>query len=185
MEFWAYAVVLVSVIIEGPIATLIAATATSTGYLNPFGVFVCAAVGNTIADVLWYLLGYVGNLQTISRYLRWLRVQPEQIEQIKAKIDSNAPRILFVAKLTMGFAIPTLIATGLARIPWQRWLGVLLLGEFIWTGGLVIAGYFWGAYLQQLDQTLRYISFASSVIFVIIASVYIARWRQKNQKSST
>jgi len=183
IQFWAYAVIVVSTIIEGPIATLLAAAAASTGYLNPFGVFVSAAIGNTIADVLWYLLGYAGNLQSLTR-LRWLRLRPELIDRIEQEINNNAHRMLFIAKLTLGFVIPTLVATGLARVSWRRWFGALVMAECLWTGGLVIAGYFWGAYLQQLDQGLRYAALGGSVVFFIIASLYVARWHERNFKAS-
>lgn len=183
IQSWAYLVIVVSVIFEGPIATLLAATAASTGYLHPVGVFVAAAIGNTIADVLWYLLGYAGNLQSLSRF-RWLRLRPELVERIEREITNNAHRMLFIAKLTLGLVIPTLVATGLARVSWRRWFWALVLAECVWTGGLVTAGYFWGAYLQQLDQGLRYAALGGSVLFIIIASVYVARWHERNLRSS-
>lgn len=184
ISYWGYVLVVVSVIIEGPIATLLAATAASGGYLNPVGVFVCAAFGNTIADVLWYLLGYVGNLQSLSRFLRRWRIQTNLIERLEIGINDNAPRLLFVSKLTLGLVIPSLIATGLARVPWQRWFGALVLAECIWTSVLVVAGYFWGAYLQQLDQGLQYVALGGSVLFIIIVSIYIARWHERHLKLS-
>jgi membrane protein DedA with SNARE-associated domain len=177
--FWAYLLLGVSVIFEGPLATLLASVAASAGYLNPFLVFVWAVIGNTIGDTLWYYLGYVGTLQSLGKYLRWLGLRPDQIEQLEVEIHANARRLLFIAKLTLGFVVPTLIATGLARVPWRRWAGALFLAECLWTGSLVTAGYFLGAYLQRLEQGLRYLALGGSLVFFIVLSLYVINWRKR------
>ncbi len=177
--YWAYVLLAVSVVFEGPIATLLASVAASAGYLNPFLVFVSAVTGNTLGDNMWYVLGYAGTLQSVGRYLRWFGLRPEQIERLEGDIHDHAHRLLFIAKLTLGFVVPTLIATGLARVPRRRWYSALLAAECIWTGSLVAAGYFFGAYVQRLERDLRYVAIGGLVLFFVGVSLYVMRQRAR------
>ncbi|MBI3240976.1 MAG: VTT domain-containing protein [Chloroflexi bacterium] len=180
---WAYVLLLVLVAIEGPIATLVAAVAASAGYLNPLLVFVFAATGNAMADLMWYLLGYLGKTEWVIHHGRWLGIRPEQVKRWERDMHTHVSRILFTAKLTLGFMVPMLIAAGLARVPWRRWLGVLLVAETIWTGGLVLAGFYFGAQLRQLEQGLQWLALGGGLLFIILAGWYLARQRTRTEET--
>jgi membrane protein DedA with SNARE-associated domain len=168
LSVWAYFGIAVLVAVEGPIVTLLGAAAASGGYLHPGWVFVSAAAGNMAADNLWYLLGYLGKMEWLVKYGRWVGVQRNQIERLENGIQKHALKILFIAKLTLGFMVPALIATGLVRIPWKRWIGVLALGEAIWTGTLVLAGFYLGQYLKRMEQGLQIVAIAGVVLFMAL-----------------
>ena len=53
------------VAVEGPIATLLGAAAASAGLMHLEWVFIAAATGNLIADLLWYTLGRMGKIQLL------------------------------------------------------------------------------------------------------------------------
>jgi membrane protein DedA with SNARE-associated domain len=179
LGIWAYLAIAVLVIVEGPIATLVGAVAASAGYLQPGWVFVSAAAGNLTSDTLWYLLGYLGNIEWVSQYGRYVGLQREQVERIKEEIDKRVLRILFIAKLTLGFVIPVLIATGLARIPMRRWFVALFSAECIWTGTLVIVGYNFGRYIRTMERGLQFFALGSALIFAIVVMRTIATHRSR------
>jgi membrane protein DedA with SNARE-associated domain len=70
-----------------------------------------------------------------------------------------------------------LIAAGLTRVPWKRWIGLLFLAEFLWTGSLVLAGYFYGSYVLQLEQNMKLVSIGATVIMILGLAIYILRRR--------
>jgi membrane protein DedA with SNARE-associated domain len=179
LGIWAYLAIAVLVIVEGPIATLVGAVAASAGYLQPGWVFVSAAAGNLTSDTLWYLLGYLGNIEWISQYGRYVGLTRQQVMRLKDEIDKRVLRILFIAKLTLGFVIPVLIATGLARIPMRRWFGALFTAECIWTGMLVIVGYNFGRYIRTMERGLQYFALGSALVFAIVVLRYIATYRSR------
>lgn len=184
--FWNYFLISVFVAVEGPIATLVGAGAASTGILNPLLVFVSAAIGNLTADSLWYTLGYAGKIEWISRVGRWFRLkQPErQIQHLVKQMNQHAPKILFVAKLTAGFMIPSLIAAGLARVPWKRWFPVIFLGELLWTGTLVALGYFAVVSLREVERGMGHWVLFASILFVL-ALVFLAQRALRKRKASS
>jgi membrane protein DedA with SNARE-associated domain len=75
-------------------------------------------------------------------------------------------KILFFAKLSVSFVIPSLIAAGLVKAPWRRWFPALLAAETLWTGSLVLIGYFTTETLIRLEQGVELIVLAGSVLFL-------------------
>ncbi len=179
LGIWAYLAIAGFVIVEGPIATLLGAVAAAAGFLKPDLVFAAAAAGNLTSDTLWYLLGYLGKIEWVEKYGRWFGLTHRQVADLQATIQKNALRIIFIAKLTMGFMIPVLIATGLTRVPIRRWFPVLFLGECIWTGSLILIGMRFGRYLSTLEHGLQLIALGGALVFVILIIQFFVRQRSR------
>lgn len=180
MGLWAYLLLALLVMVEGPVVTLAGAVAASAGYLEPVWVFFSAAMGNMVADVLWYTLGYLGKMEWLHRYGGWFGFREEYIQRFNRDIQTHAAKLLFVAKLTLGFTIPTLVATGLSRVPLRRWFYVLIIGETIWTGSLVTLGFFFGKYVQQLERGVEAFSLIGALLFIVFLVYYVSRIRRRS-----
>ncbi len=167
LGYWTYLVLAFLVAIEGPLATLLGAAAASAGLMRPWLVFICAAGGNLTADSLWYTLGYAGKLDWVLRFGRRLGLQPETLDRLEQGMHEHAAKILFIAKLTVSFMIPSLIAAGLVKVPWRRWFPALFAGEMIWTGSLILVGYFATEAIKRVQQGVEYFILGLSVVFVI------------------
>lgn len=182
LGIWAYILLAVVVMVEGPVATLAGAFAASQGWMRPGLVFLSAACGNLLGDSLWYTLGYLGKMEWVEKYGGMAGIKSQLIQKLQTDIKKNAPRLLFIAKLTLGFTIPTLVATGLARVPIRRWLPVLIIAETIWTGTLVLLGFHFGEYLKRLQRGVEIFTIAGSLIFLALIIGYLARSRQRSSK---
>jgi membrane protein DedA with SNARE-associated domain len=180
-DVWPYVLLAFLVAVEGPLATLGAAVASSTGYLDPRLVFFSASCGNLSADITWYTLGFMGRLDLLERYGRWFGFKQSIILKLKQDMHDHVGKFLFVAKLTLGLVVPTLVAAGLAHIPWRRWIGMLFLAEFIWTGSLVLAGYYYGQYILHIENNLKWISIAATIILIIGLGIYLLRRRSPRE----
>lgn len=178
---WAYLLLALLVAIEGPIVTLAGAVAASAGLLNPVLVFVSASLGNLSADILWYSLGALGKTEWLMKLSSRFGVKENVITRLEKDVREHIHKVLFIAKLTMGLVIPTLIAAGLARVPFKRWFGVLFGAECIWTGSLVLAGYYLGALTQRIEANLRWVSLAGAMLLAAILIVYISRLKQRTE----
>jgi membrane protein DedA with SNARE-associated domain len=174
---WAYVFIALLTAVEGPLTTLGGAVAASSGYLNPVLVFVSASIGNLTADTLWYSLGYLGKTEWLVRYGKWFGIKEKFIARLQTDIHAHIQKVLFVAKLTLGFVIPTLIAAGLARVPFKRWFGPLFAAECLWTGSLVLAGYYFGYLVQRIEADLRWVSLGGAAIFLVALVFYLSRRR--------
>jgi membrane protein DedA with SNARE-associated domain len=182
LGIWAYVLLALLVMVEGPVATLAGAVAASTGLMQPIWVFVAASSGNLLADLLWYTLGYLGKMEWVHRYGAYVGVRGSLVQRVHTDIQRHSAKMLLLAKLTLGFTIPALVATGLARVPMRRWLGVLILGETIWTGVLIFLGFHFGRYLQTLQQGVEIITLVGALVFVGLLFFYIGHIRKRSMR---
>ena len=168
---WSYLILAVLVAFEGPIATLLGAGAASLGLMHPGFVFMAAAAGNLTSDTLWYYLGYIGKIEWIKRFGRRLGVSDQKLEIMEKMLHDHAPIILFVSKLTVSPMIPALIATGLIKYPWRKWFPFVFMGEMIWTGSLVIIGFFGLLAIKKVQLGIEHAILIGGLVFV--ATVFI------------
>jgi membrane protein DedA with SNARE-associated domain len=167
LGFWTYIILGLFVLVEGPIATLLGAAAASAGLMRPWGVFFAAAIGNLTADSLWYRLGYMGNTKWITQFGQRFGVRESLLKHLEQHMIKNATRVLFLAKLTLSFSIPSLIAAGLLRIPWRRWFPTLIVAETLWTGSLVLIGFYTTEAIKRVEQWVEYAALCVSLVFVV------------------
>jgi membrane protein DedA with SNARE-associated domain len=135
--------------------------------MRPALVFVFAALGNLVADSLWYLLGYAGKIEWLFHSGRRLGVKREYLDRLQHGMRKHTLKILFFAKLSMSFVIPSLIAAGLVKAPWRRWFPALLGAETLWTGSLVLIGYYTTEALKRVEQGVEYFVLFGSAIFLV------------------
>jgi membrane protein DedA with SNARE-associated domain len=175
---WTYFLLVVLVILEGPSMTLLGAAAASAGLMKPPLVFLAATIGNLAADSLWYSVGYLGKVEWFSRFQRF-GVRPHTIERLKQGMITHATKILLIAKFTLSFMIPTLITAGLLRVPWRRWFPTLIFADTLWTGLLVVIGYYSIESIKRVEQGIKYaVPFAS---ILLITTLFLLGRRLKKQ----
>lgn len=188
LGFYTYIILGLLVLVEGPIATLLGAAAASAGLMRPWGVFAAAAIGNLSADTLWYSLGYLGKSNWIAKLGRMFGVRDSLVKHLEQHMIKNAVRVLFIAKLTLSFVIPSLIAAGLLRIPWKRWFPALIAAETLWTGSLVLIGYYTTEAIKRVEVWVEYVALGISVLFVLGVLFegrrLIRQWDRDEQEAS-
>ena len=172
---WIYLVLVIMVMLEGPVSILLAAGAASAGFLQPLPVFAAATLGNLIADMLWYTLGYHGRIDWFLRRRGRFGVDPQKLERIKRIINRHVVKLLFFAKATDVIIVPVLIATGAARVGWRRCLPVIFATNLLTNLVMVVLGYFLASNLLKVQEGIRYAGFAVFFAFLLAASIYLRR----------
>ena len=76
-----------------------------------------------------------------------------------------------------------LIAAGLVRAPWRKWFLPVFAGEMLWTGGLVLGGYYATAYLSQIERGVTYAAAGGSLLVLLFLG-YKAFGMWKKRKRS-
>jgi membrane protein DedA with SNARE-associated domain len=185
---WSYFLLAFLVAIEGPIVTLLGAGAASVGLMHPGFVFLAAAVGNLSSDTGWYFLGYIGKIDWVKKFGQRLGVSLEKLERLEKMLHEHAPIILFFSKLTVSPMIPALIATGLIRFPWKRWFPFVFAGEMIWTGSLVLIGFFGIQAARKVQIGMEHIILIGSILFVVFIFIlgrhYLKKETQEPEENS-
>jgi len=168
LGIWTYVLLAILVAVEGPIATLLGAAAAAAGLMRPIPVFVAAAAGNLTADTLWYALGYAGKIEWVLRFGQRMKIDRHYLERLEDNLQKHAIKVIFLAKLTVSFVIPTLIAAGLVKAPWRKWFPPVLLAETLWTGSLVLVGYYATEAIKRVEQGVEYVILFGSAFFLVV-----------------
>jgi membrane protein DedA with SNARE-associated domain len=163
---WSYLVLAILVAVEGPVATLLGAAAASAGVMRPALVFFAASAGNLTADTVWYLFGFLGRIEWFFKIGQRMGLNRVHMEHMQKNMRKHAVKILFFAKLSMSLMIPSLIAAGLVKAPWKRWFPAVFGGEIIWTGALVLIGYYATEAIKRIEQGVEYFILGATIIFI-------------------
>ena len=182
LGYWTYVVLALLAMVQGPLATLLGAAAASAGLLRPSLVFLSLVTGHLSADIVWYSVGHMGKIEW---FRRWLPAYRKHVDRLQQGMQQNAAKILFLGKLSAGFAVPTLIAAGLTRIAWRRWFPVVFAGEMLWTSALMLVGYYaTEAIIQRVDRSMLYLIIGFSILFVIMLFWFIPRAMRQEEELS-
>jgi membrane protein DedA with SNARE-associated domain len=181
---WTYILLAALVAVEGPLATLLGAAAASAGLMKPGWVFIAASTGNLIADSLWYTLGYIGKIDWMLRIEKRLRIKGDILARLEIEMCKHAARILFAAKLTLSLMIPALIAAGLVKAPWKRWFPAIFSGEMIWTGSLVLIGFYATEAIKRVEMGVEYAALGGTIIFVLFLLLVGRRFIKQSYESN-
>ncbi len=179
---WNYLLLFVLIAIEGPIATLIGAAAASAGFMRLSVVVAVSALANLIADIGWYYLGYYSSEKTLLRYLGWLGLRARHIEKLRWAMRRHARKVLLIAKFSTGFAIPSLVAAGLSRIPLRGWFPVVFLAGVGWSTLLALVGFYATEAIKHVQTGLNAMALIGlAAIFVLF--LYLARRGMRSTRS--
>jgi membrane-associated protein len=175
LGWWSYLLLMLLAATEGPFSVLLGAAAASAGYLRLDYVYLAAVSGNLLGDMVWYLIGYAGKVERLARVGRYVGMHTEHIEKLKVAIRAHVIKLILLAKLSISLMIPTLVAAGLARVPWRRWLPVVFVVELIWTALLVWVGYHATELISRVEHGLHFVGVLGMVLLIIVAIVWYVR----------
>lgn len=181
LGYWNYFILSFLIVLQGPAATLLGGAAANAGLLRPHLVFLAGIIGNLAADIFWYNVGARGKTDWILRRGERFGVRQKHLDKFSGGLEQHAVKILLMAKISVGLAVPTLLVTGITRVPWRKWFPIVFLGEAIWTGLLVLIGYYATEAIKQVEQGLHALLLGFTFLFLVMVFWLIPRVLQHNE----
>jgi membrane protein DedA with SNARE-associated domain len=173
-----YPLMLIIMIVEGPIATILGAFAASLGFFNIFIVLILSILGDILGDVILYTIGYFGGNRALTRAGKMLKIKSDTLVRLKNLFHIHGKKTIFAVKSTTGLCWITFIAAGAMQMKFKDFITASFLGGIIWSGFLVIMGYFFGYAFEEINNYIKYaglIIFFSAAVFYIIIVLYKKR----------
>jgi membrane protein DedA with SNARE-associated domain len=165
--------------VEGPFAILTGGAAAASGLMLPLPVYLAVVTGNLVADMGWYIMGRFSKPQWLVKVSSRMGVDPRRLKDLEQGIQRYAPRLLFFSKLTVGLPIPTLVATGMNRIPMRRWAAMLILGELIKSAALLGVGYLYARVIQQALSGVQAVLWGITAVVLVACVVWFKLRRRE------
>jgi membrane protein DedA with SNARE-associated domain len=167
-----YGILFLIMIVEGPIITAAAAYAASLGWLNIWLVFGLSLLGDTISDILHYIIGRYLKQSTVQKWSSFFG-----IEKIPSHLDTQfkkyPARSLFLLKLTPPLAQPGMVLAGTFRVPFRTFWLYTFLGSVIRTTILTCIGFFFGFVAGKIFDYFHLANYWLIVFILSIVAIYV------------
>jgi membrane protein DedA with SNARE-associated domain len=184
ISYYKYFLVFLFSIIEGPVVMTFSGFLWRNDYFNFLPLYLALMAGDLTADVLWYSVGYFGGIKFIEKYGKFFNISEEKVLKFKNSFHNHQTKILFWSKITMGFgfALVVLIAAGISKIPFKKYITINFLGQIIWTLFLMFLGYFFGSIYLIIDKGLKIGFIVFMVLFVMFLMYGFNKYMQSRSK---
>jgi membrane protein DedA with SNARE-associated domain len=168
-----YPLVFLGCIIEGPLVMIAAGFLLRLGHFEFWPLFGTIIIGDLIADIFWYYLGYFFLDRILHRHGHWFSITPELVTKTKTYFARYHDTLLIISKATLGFGLilGVLMVAGASRVPLRRFLAMNFLGELVLVVILLSLGYFFGEMYNQISEGFR-LAFVIITALISIALVY-------------
>jgi len=184
ISYYKYLLVFLFSIIEGPVVMTFCGFLWRNEYFNFLPLYLVLMAGDLTADALWYSFGYFGGIKFIEKYGKFFNISEEKVLKFKNSFHNHQTKILFLSKITMGFgfALVVLIAAGISKVPFKKYITINFFGQIIWTLFLMFLGYFFGSIYLIIDKGLKIGFIIFMVLFVMFLMYGFNKYMQSKSK---
>lgn len=163
-----YALVFLGMIIEGPIVMVASGFFLRFGVFDLIPIYMVLAIGDLVADIMWYYIGYYYAEPLIRKKGRFLGVTPEVFEKVKRLLHDHQTLILLGTKVTIGFglALGTVITAGAVKVPFKKFVILNLIGEMALSAMLLTVGYYSGHFYSAIGKGFREVFLVAGLLFI-------------------
>ncbi|MES2441316.1 MAG: DedA family protein [Pseudomonadota bacterium] len=190
---WGYWGVFLLMVLENVIPPIpsevimsIGGIAAAQGKMN-FAILVAVGTAGTVlGNLFWYEIGrrfgYKRLEPVINRWGRWLTMDWESVEKLRAFFDRWGGLTVFIFRfMPVGRTLISLPA-GLLHMKLWRFIAYTAAGSMVWNIFLVGIGYWLGTNIEEIDG---WIAPAVTVTVVLIVALYLWRvitWKPRGER---
>jgi len=156
--------------IEGPAVMIATGVLWHLDIVSFWPAYVALLLGDLLADIMWYLIGYHAGRPFIARYGHWFNLTTSTIDKAEHHFHRHHTKILAFSKLTMGFglAVPLLTVAGMLHVRFSRFVTINAIGGAIIVLVTMIVGYYFGNVLATIPENFRIAAIAAAALIFLL-----------------
>lgn len=161
------------------VVMVVAAAASRDPHVAIFGVWVASIIGTVAGSTISYAVGRVGGrpllVGIVGRHPRLTK----GLEDAERYFEIHGTKTVFLARFTAGFKNFTPTLAGVSRMPLVPFEIYTLASAVVYSTGLCIIGYFFGANMERALAWMSKAGLWAIVAVVVAVGLYVAyrRWR--------
>lgn len=165
---------------EGPIITVAAGFFVSTGHLNLWLAYIVIVAGDLAGDALHYAFGRFGGRKFIDKWGRYIGINRNELETVEEQFAKRGDKLLFTGKMMQGIGGIFLIAAGIIKMPFDKFIFSNLLATLIKSLLLLLLGFYFGHTLAAINTYLERAALISISAAIGAFLIYFFYFRKNN-----
>ncbi|MDO8557506.1 MAG: DedA family protein [Candidatus Jorgensenbacteria bacterium] len=174
-----YLILFPIVVVEGPIVTVIAGLVVATGFMNLFIAYAVIVIGDLAGDAIYYAIGRYGREKFLNRWGKYIGLKPDVIARIETHFEKHGGKTLLFGKLAHGIGAIFLVAAGLVRMPFLKFLGANMVATLLKSLALLLVGFYFGEAVRKANSILEFIGALSISIGIIAILAFLHYYKKK------
>lgn len=166
LETYKYLILFPLAAVEGPIITIISGFLASSGFINPYLAYVVIVAGDLASDSAYYALGRFSSESFMRRFGKYIGLDQARLEKANRLLHQHLHKAFILGKISHGAGPIILFIAGTVKIPYPKFLLGNLYPTLAKSLILLIAGFYFGRILINLNQYFDYLA-----LFVVLAAV--------------
>jgi len=159
--------------IEGPVLALAVGFLVHLGYFNILPAFLVMCAGDFFPDIFYYYIGRFGQQKNfIAKYGSRFKFIKDNFPMIEKLWFDHSYKMMFFSKLAYGMSTPLLISSGLAKMPFPKFVSRALLVTLFQYGVIMAIGYYVG-YSATFVSDIKLVGLIVAVVLVVFIFIYI------------
>lgn len=168
-----YAILIPLSIPLGPEVNIPASFLASLGYFNIYAVYLIVVVGDVLGDGLWYWLARMGGVHIINKIGARLGVTEEKIKVAENHLHNHFYKTMFLGKLTNIVMLPIIMACGLLKINYRKFLLTALVLDIVKDLIFTVIGYYFGSSYKAIIANINNFSLIATIFLVAIVLLFV------------
>lgn len=173
-----YAIIFPIATVEGPIITMVSGFLISLGILSFIPTLLVVFAGDLISDSFYFWLGSRGR-RFVER-IKFLHISPARLEKVEQHFEKYPGKTFVVSKASYGVGSLFLIAAGVSKMTYQKFLEYITPLNAIRSTALLLIGYYLGRAVRHSGTYLEY--YTLGVIIILPIGYYIIKKLQATRE---
>ena len=158
--------------VEGPIISVISGFLVSRGALSLLPALLVVFFGDFLSDFVYYLIGRGG--RSAMKYVRFLHIHEDKLQILEKQYERHPWKTMLVAKASYGLGIAFMIASGAARVSYQKFLVYAGSLNFIRSIILIAVGFYFGKAALHVGPTYLWY-YGLFVLFLLPIFIFVSK----------
>lgn len=147
---------------------------TTNSDITVIGVIIAATLGSLLGAIILYYIGKILNKERLtkivtSKYGKWLRIKPKDIEAADKWFDEKGNKTVFFCRFIPVVRSLISIPAGMSEMPIVKFIVYTVSGSLIWNTALVCVGAFAG---DKKDYILGILDEASHIVLILLVIIF-------------
>jgi membrane protein DedA with SNARE-associated domain len=171
-----YWIMFIAMLVEGPVVTAAAAFMYTQGYFGLAAIFTLSLLGDIVADIAYYAIGYWGRITFVERYGHWVGLSEHRLKRMERLMNDHAGKTLLALKLTPFLPTPGLMLVGATRMSVTKFITICLLIIIPKSILFMLVGYYFG---QGYNTFSTYFGYGGTAIALVVLAVIVYQSYQR------